>query len=186
MKQEAEDVRDAEVDDLEPSESNESAPADETPEQRIARLEAELEEANGNWKRAQADYQNLRRRSAIDYERGLQQNLQPLFEELLLVQDYLEMALSCQATTDEAKTLAQGVEMTKQKLLQTLENAEVHAVETDGPFDPAIHEAVGTKVVEGAEPGTIVEVVRRGYVWRKTVLRPARVVVAADPDAEAE
>ena len=46
-----------------------------------------------------------------------------------------------------------------------------------------MHEAVETRVEEGAEPGTIVEVLRRGYVWRKTVLRPARVVVAADPEA---
>jgi len=104
MKQEAEDIEGSELDELQPADTSgaPTEPRDETPEQRIARLEAELDEMTANWKRAQADYQNLRRRSATDHEHGLQRHLQPLFEELLLVQDYLEMALGSAATTDEA------------------------------------------------------------------------------------
>ena len=52
------------------------------------------------------------------------------------------------------------------------------------PFDPQHHEAVAQQPVEGAEPGTVVEVYQRGYRLRETVLRPARVVVSAGPDQE--
>jgi len=131
--------------------------------------------------RAKADYQNLRRRSQSDYELGLKRTLEPLLHELLLVLDYLELALASPTTSDDAKNLAMGVDMTHKKLLDALGASEVAPIPTDGPFDPALHEAVETRADGDAQPGTLLETVRRGYTWREVVLRPARVVVAADP-----
>ena len=160
---------------------------EETPAEHIARLEGECEELRAKWLRAQADYKNLRRRGQLDYEAGLQRALQPLFEELLLVHDFLDMALASPTTTDEARNLALGVEMTRTKLVQALEQAGVKSIPTDGLFDPALHDATEAREDPGAEPGTVVETVRRGYTWRDSVLRHARVVVAAGPeDAEPE
>jgi molecular chaperone GrpE len=163
---------------LEPIETEE-APAEEAePEQAtIADLEARL-------LRAQADYQNLRRRGQAEHEAGVRRTLQPLLEDLLLVLDYLDMALAAPATSDETRALAMGVGMTREKLVQALEREDVIPIDTDGEFDPALHEATGTAEADGVEPGAIVETVRTGYIWRSTVLRHAHVVVAAG-DAEA-
>ena len=161
-----------------------SEEAEATPEERIAALEKEVEELRGKWLRAQADYQNLRRRGQLDYETGLQRSLQPLLEELLLVLDFLDMALASPTSTEEAKNLALGVEMTRNKFVQALESAEVRPIPTDGLFDPELHEAADTRDEPDVEPGTVVETLRRGYTWRGGVLRFAKVVVAAGADDE--
>lgn len=149
------------------------------PKERVAELESECEELRTKWMRAQADYQNLKRRNAAEYEMGLKRALNPLFTDLLLVADYLDMALAMEPTSDEAKNLAMGVEMTRTKLLQSLEGAEVHPIATEGVFDPELHEATGTEEREDLPPGTILRVVRKGYTWRETVLRHAHVIVVA-------
>ena len=166
-------------------------------EERIEELEAECEDLRSQALRAQADYQNLRRRGQADYQAGLQRSLTPLLEELLLVLDYLDLALASPTTTDEARNLALGVEMTRNKFVSALEQSDVKPIATEGSFNPARHEATGTRKVEGVEPGTIVETAQRGYTWHETVLRYAKVIVAAGeeslketreepPDEEAE
>ncbi len=154
------------------------------PKERVAELEGECEELRTKWMRAQADYQNLKRRNAAEYELGLKRALNPLFTDLLLVADYLDMALAMEPTTDEAKNLAVGVEMTRTKLLQSLEGSEVHPIATEGAFDPELHEATGTEEHEDLAPGTILRVVRKGYTWRESVLRHAHVIVVAGQEEE--
>lgn len=164
-----------------------SADAPETAEEstdRLQALEAEVESLREKWLRAQADYQNLRRRGQSDYEAGLKQTLTPLLDELLLVLDFLELALASPTTTPEAKNLATGVEMTRVKLLQALESVEVYPITTEGIFDPKLHDASESRLDPGAAPGTILETKRRGYTWKELVLRPAQVVVATGGDDE--
>ena len=171
--------------DLAGDEAPKDADANEAagPDERLAALEEEVEALRDKAARAQADYQNLRRRSSSEHEAGIKRALQPLLDELLLVLDFLELALASPCTTDEAKTLAMGVEMTRTKLLQALESVEVYPIVAEGTFDPALHDATETRVVDDAEPGTVLETKRRGYTWREQVLRPAQVIVAADPKA---
>lgn len=157
-----------------------------TPEDPVRALRRENEELRERWMRAQADYKNLRRRGLEDLEKSLQRSLRPLLEELLLVLDFLELALASPTTTDESRNLATGIEMTRTKFLQALESAEVHPIPGEGRFDPALHEATGTRPAEEVEPGTILETTRRGYTWRGSVLRPAHVVVAADDEEGVE
>lgn len=151
----------------------------------VEALEAELEALREQSLRAKADYQNLKRRTQNDYEAGLKRTLQPLIDELLLVLDYLELALASPTTTDEARNLATGVEMTRVKLLQALESIEVHPIPAGGTFDPRLHDAAASRVEADAQPGTILATTRKGYTWRELVLRPAQVVVAAAPEADA-
>lgn len=181
-----EDVQDEFREDL-LDEVQDDAEAETAPEVRIAALQRRCEELDGLWKRAQADYQNLRRRAVTETDAAVRREIQPLLEELLLVLDFLEMALSSAAESEDARNLALGVEMTRTKLVQALEAAGVESIPTEGLFDPRIHEAVQTRRDENAEPGTVVETVRKGYRWHGHVLRPARVVVAAgDDDASPE
>jgi len=155
-----------------------------TAEKRIQELETEVEALREQGKRAQADYQNLRRRSRIEHEVGLKRTLEPLLHELFLVLDYLELALASPATTEETRNLATGVEMTRVKLLQALESVDVHPVPSEGIFDPLLHDAAETRTEPGAKPGTILETTRKGYTWKEQVLRPAQVVVAAAPEPD--
>lgn len=155
-------------------------------DERIAELESRCAELNERWLRSQADYQNLRKRSQADVEASVRRVVQPLFSDLLLVLDYLDLALSAPATSDDAKSLAEGVQLTRTKLLRALDATEVEEIPTEGFFDATVHEAVGSRAADGAAPGTTLETLRKGYRWRGQVLRPARVIVAVEEDSSSE
>ncbi|MFT5288036.1 MAG: molecular chaperone GrpE [Planctomycetota bacterium] len=136
--------------------------------------------------RAQADYQNQKRRTFVERDMEVRRRLQPLLTELLFVLDFLDMALQSPATNPETKNLAIGVDMTRTRFLQTLENANVTPIVTEGVFDPNLHEATEAEEVEGKPAGTILRMVRRGYEWNDVVLRHAQVVVVAGDEEPAE
>ena len=76
-------------------------------------------------------------------------------------------------------SLIAGIKHVHSDLIAALKRAEIEPYSPDGePFDPQYHEAVAQQPIEGAEPGTVVEVYQRGYRRGESVLRPARVVVA--------
>jgi molecular chaperone GrpE len=148
-------------------------------QETVEELHEKLAEAEERWQRARADYQNLKRRTQSDFEALLRRQVQPMLESLLLVVDHLEMALAIEAESPDAKSLAEGVRLTRDQLVRALEDEGVHPVAESGPFDPAVHQAVA--MVEGSEeePGQIVQTIRRGYTWNGIVLRPGQVRVAA-------
>jgi molecular chaperone GrpE len=152
----------------------------------VADLERELEEAKDRWLRASADYQNLKRRAQADFEAGLVRSLRPLLEDVLLVLDYLDLALSVEAHGEDARQLVAGVELTRSKLIAALEQSDVRPIASEGTFDPARHEAIGTEQRSDLPAGRIVNTVRRGFAWRGQVLRPARVIVSAAAPQAAE
>jgi molecular chaperone GrpE len=97
--------------------------------------------------------------------------------EVIEAVDNLERALeaSAQGTDD----LTGGVEMVLNGLRETLARNGVEAVDPKGEkFDPRLHEALSTHPGDGAEPGTVVEVMQKGYLVGEQLVRPARVVVA--------
>ena len=93
-------------------------------------------------------------------------------KELLPILDDLERALEAAEKHEEAKVI-EGVEMTK-SALAARSPRRAEEIEADGPFDPHVHEALLAQPVEGAEPGSIVQVVQKGYRLGDHVLRPAR------------
>lgn len=177
---------DAEFSDGESQLDAESAPSastePETPEQIAAKRDEYLE----LWKRAQADYKNLRRRGQADLEAGIRRSMQPLLDSLLLVLDHLDMALSAPTPTEETRNFAIGVQMTRDQLLRALQQEQVTEIETTGEFDPESHQAVEMVSDTELEPGAIVETVRKGYTWRGVVLRFAQVRVAAASETAGE
>lgn len=133
------------------------------------------------WQRANADYQNLRRRGLADMEVAARRAKESLLHDLLLVLDYLEMALATDVKSDEAKNLAVGVRMTRDQLLGVLDREGVRPVPDGGAFDPRVHQAVSTIESEDVEPGQVVATVRRGYVLGEHPLRHAHVQVSTAP-----
>ena len=164
-------------------ESGEPASPELSGETRLAELEARAQELEARWLRAQADYQNLKRRAQAELETALLRTLQPLLGELLLALDYLDLALSASLTTPEAKNLAAGVQLTRAQLARALEAADVRTIPSAETFDPGLHEAAGQRPTDEVPPGTILATVRAGYTWQGRILRPARVVLACAPGA---
>ena len=154
-------------------------------EEELSELELairERDEAKALWMRAQADYQNLRRRTQADIESAVTRAKTEVLAEAVTVLDYLDMALAAPVTTDEAKNLKIGVEMTRTQLQSLFDRLAVKPVVAEGIFDPAFHQALSTVETTEHEPGTIMEVVRGGWQMGEMVLRFAQVRVAALPE----
>lgn len=153
---------------------------------RFAELERARDEALAAQQRATADYQNLRRRMQSDIDSAVARAKKPLHQDLLLVLDYLDMALATPCTTPEGKTLLAGVQMTRAQLSTLLEREGIQPVPERGQFDAALHQAVERVETTDATPGTILGTLRRGYTAGGQILRPAQVRVAAEPAPKSE
>jgi molecular chaperone GrpE len=134
--------------------------------------------------RTQADFENFRRRMARDVAAAQERGIGKLAKELLPAIDNLDRALAAaelSAAGDQPEHhLASGVRLVHDELLAAFGRVGIEAFSPLGErFDPNHHEAMVQQPVEGAESGTVVEVYQQGYRLDGTVLRPARVVVAA-------
>ena len=183
----------------------ESVEADSTrlDDERIAALEAERDEYLDLLQRKQAEFENFRKRVARDQERLVAHAHERLVRELLPVLDDLERAakppvrdsgpregvrgsrVEVPPTGDDQPDLRSqldavldGVKLVERSLRAALEKEGLVEIETDGPFDPHVHEAVLAQPREDAESGAVVDVLQRGYRLGDKVVRPARVIVA--------
>lgn len=128
--------------------------------------------------RTQADFENYRKRAAREAALAQERGIAKLAKELLPAIDNLDRALK--AASEEQSPLAEGIKLVHTDLLSALQRVGVEPFSPEGePFDPQLHEAVAQQPIEGAESGTVAEVFQQGYRLGDTVLRPARVLVAA-------
>jgi molecular chaperone GrpE len=161
--------------------TQEEAPV-ETPEpapelDELATLQAERDQFLADLQRVAADFDNYRKRAARDQAAFVEHATERLVTELLPVLDALEGALEAVGQHEEAK-LEEGVRLVHRQLSDALGKQGVAEIETDGKFDPHVHEAVLSQPSE-AEEGSIVNVLQKGYRLGEKVVRPARVAVAA-------
>lgn len=147
------------------------------PESALAEAEAQRDEYLADLQRLAADFDNYRKRALRDQRAFASRAAERLVAKLLPVLDDLERALEAAEHHEEARVL-EGVEMTKSALAAALASEGLEEIAAEGTFDPHVHEALLAQAVEGVEPGSIVQVVQRGYRLGDAVLRPARVIVA--------
>ena len=155
--------------------------AESPPEEadELASVTRERDEYLDLAKRTQADFENYRKRAAKDMTAAGVRARIGLIREILPVVDNLERALSV-APEGDGDAFVEGVRLVYRELEGALARAGVEAIEPKGDtFDPNVHEALSVRPQEGAESGTVVDVVEKGYRTADTVVRPARVVVAA-------
>jgi molecular chaperone GrpE len=136
--------------------------------------------------RTQADFENYRKRVARDSAAAQERGIASLAKELLPALDNLDRALGeagTAGTRAEDDPLLQGVRLVRSELSAALARAGIESFSPVGEvFDPSLHEAVATEQQSsngGAQSGTVVEVFQPGYRLGASVIRPARVVVAA-------
>ena len=130
--------------------------------------------------RAQAEMENLRKRSYRDLENAYKYALEKFVRELLPVLDSLELGISVsQDDTDNIEGLREGMSLTLQKFSDTLQKFGVSVVDPVAEkFNPERHEAVTMQAVEGTDPGMVTAVMQKGYELNGRLVRPAMVVVA--------
>jgi molecular chaperone GrpE len=161
--------------------SNEENTAEElkAANEKIAVLEAKLEEESNRYLRLQADFDNSRRRARLDMETAQTYRAQSLVMDLLPNIDNLERALKIEAVDEQTQSLYTGVEMVYRGILEALKKEGVEAIEAVGnEFDPHLHQAVMQEEVEGTESNIVVEEFQKGYKLKDRVIRPAMVKVS--------
>lgn len=179
------------VEELNPKQSSPASESTETqtepaePETELETAIREREEFRNLLQRAQADNKNIRRRHLAEMEASRRRSMAPLFDNLIRVLDHLEMALASPVTQEESKTLHFGVQLTRDQFYTALKEEGISEIPTDVPFDPSRHEALGSVTESDEPPGTIISVVRKGYLWGEQVLRAAGVQVVAEPEPDA-
>jgi molecular chaperone GrpE len=138
--------------------------------ERLARLQAEFENARKRAERERAEQRDFVTASAV--------------EQFLPVVDNFELALK---STGTEKQLRSGVSLIVKQMEEILEKMQVKAVPTVGElFDPRVHEALGTVERDDIPDQHVAEEIRRGYKIREKLLRPALVRVAHNPKQVSE
>ncbi len=167
---------------VEPAENAEPAPT-ASPEQQRAEAEALAVQNWAAYLRAAAELENVRKRMSRDIEAARQFGIERFAAEMLHVADSLGLGLDAAVTADPA-TLAEGHKATLRQLQKAFESAGITELDPTGqPFDPQLHEAMATQASPGQPPNTVLQVVQKGYLLNGRLLRPARVIVSAAPQA---
>ncbi|WP_029687054.1 nucleotide exchange factor GrpE [Tatumella saanichensis] len=153
-------------------------------DQRIAELEAEVAQLSGGVReaqvRAQAEIENIRRRTELDIEKAHKFALEKFSNELLPVIDNLERALQvADKSNPELASMIEGIELTLKSLLGAVRKFGVEVVgETHVPFNPELHQAMSMMESDDVAPNHVLMVMQNGYTLNGRLLRPAMVAVS--------
>jgi molecular chaperone GrpE len=157
------------------TEQNLLPPANLTAE--IEKLQEELIDERDRNLRSLADFKNYRRRIERDGNKIAEESKKGMMLPLLDIIDDIEKAL--ESENDAKLPYVEGLRIIHKKFLALLETYGVIPFECVGmPFDHNLHEAVAMATHEGGEPTTVVDVLRRGYLWNNELLRVAQVRVS--------
>lgn len=153
-------------------------------DERIAELEAELAKLSNGVRdaqlRAQAEIENIRRRTELDVEKAHKFALEKFSNELLPVIDSLERALQvADKSNSELASMIEGIELTLKSLLDAVRKFGVEVVgETHVPFNPDVHQAMSMVESDEVAPNHVLMVMQNGYTLNGRLLRPAMVAVS--------
>jgi molecular chaperone GrpE len=152
-----------------------SAAGDDTPEERAR--QDELDQCRDLLLRKAAEFDNYRKRT--ERREQADRSVSDVLLELLPILDDFERALAADVGREGADPYRLGVALIHRQLLDLLKRRGVCPIDAVGTeFDPHLHQAVTTEVVEGARDGEVLEELRRGYMIGDRLLRPAMVKVA--------
>jgi len=140
-------------------------------------LQADRDQLFDRLQRLAAEFDNFRKRNAREQAAFAERANERLVKELIPVLDDLGRALEAASEHEEGK-VEDGVRLVHRALADLLAKQGLTEIETEGKFDPHVHEALLSQPSEAEEEGSVIEVVQKGYKLGDKVLRPARVVIA--------
>jgi molecular chaperone GrpE len=164
-----------------------AAPAEATGdlEAKLTQLDGELRRANNEVLRAQAEFENFRKRMRREMEEETRYAALPLVSELLPVIDNLERAIQAASQTEGASGLVDGVKLVIMQFDQALAKNGCVKIEALGKeFDPHLHMAVMQEPSNEYPAGTISRELQSGYKMHDRVVRPSQVFVSSGPAAQ--
>src|SRR5580704_9362486 len=145
----------------------------------LQKLKAERDTLLDRLARAQAEFENARRRAGKEQQEFRDYAVADAIKSLLPVVDSLERALQVKS---DAAELRNGVDLLYKQLQSTLAKLAVHPIVSKGePFDPRLHEAIEMVETGDVPDHQVIEELQRGYKFKDRLLRPAMVKVAKNP-----
>lgn len=139
------------------------------------------QQAHENWEkavRAQAELDNVCRRSEREIANAHRYGVEKLITSLLPVIDSLEQALQLAVKVEDA-SMQEGLELTLKLFSDVLKKFEVQQIDPNGAlFDPQLHEAMSMQDAPNVAPNTVIAVFQKGCKLSDRIIRPARVVVS--------
>jgi len=158
--------------------TQEGAAQQDNAAQEIAQLRGEKDQLLDRLARLQAEFDNARKREAKERADAREYTIGNTIEPFLGVMDNFQLALKAQGSADQLRT---GVELILKQMEEALKGLQVQPVETVGmQFDPRIHEALGSVETTEHPDHQVLEEIRRGYKIREKLLRPALVRIASN------
>jgi molecular chaperone GrpE len=166
--------------------SEEEASALENTETKLRSARKEIEELKDRHLRKLAEFENHKKRSERERQEYFKIALAGFAHDFLPILDNFERALAHARPQDLESDFGQGVAIIRKQLGELWKRYGLTPIDTTGPFDPNLHEAVATERTDAVPPNTIVEELQKGYFLNDRLIRPAFVKVAVRPgDAEA-
>ncbi len=163
------------TDSLDETEVEDSATAQDP----LATLQADMEKFRDLAMRTQADFENYRKRAAREKEDALRFANASLLQSLLPVIDSFDLGLAAAREENTESAVFQGMSMVRKQLEDFLADSGVKVIEASGQvFDSNLHEAVGQEASEDVPEGHVIRQLRKGYMFRDRLLRPATVFIS--------
>ena len=147
--------------------------------ERLRDAEKKSQENYDLYMRTYAEMENIKKRGMKEREDLARYANESLVKEILPVIDNLQKALSHAQNDENPSGLVEGVELTLDSLMKTLEKAGLKEVEAEGkPFDPNLHEAISKQIDDKVAPGHVITELQKGYVLNGRLIRPTTVVIS--------
>lgn len=154
--------------------SNDSNDSSDDEEENPSEFQTQINEWKDKYLRAHADFENVKKRLEREKNQALEYAYEKIAKDLLPIVDTLERA---KEAAKEHSAILEGINLTQENLLKTLQKHGIEEISTSGEFDPNLHECI--MQVQNAElnDGDIAQVLQKGYTYKERTLRPAMVAL---------
>ncbi len=148
----------------------------------IQELQQQVEKWKNDYLYLRAEFETYKRNAIKERAEITKYGSERLIADILTVADNFDRALATKLTPETIEVYSQGVKMTASELKSTLSRFGVNEIKCEGlPFDPSLHEALGTEESSTVAEGYILKVFRTAYKFHDRLIRPAQVIVARAP-----
>jgi molecular chaperone GrpE len=151
-------------------------------EEKLKSAQQNLEDLKDRHLRKLAEFENMRKRAEREKNEYFRHALANFLLDLFPISDSFDRALAHASPEALQSDFGQGITMIHRQFDELWKKYGVAQVDTSGPFDPNVHEAVATEPSDEVPKDTILEVLRKGYFLNDKLLRPALVKVAASKE----
>jgi len=163
-----------------PIENRDGAGTEADGDDPTATLQADLDRFRDMALRAQADFDNFKKRTAREKEEAIKYANSSLLERLIAIVDNFELGLSAARAEGEKSPIFSGMSMVLKQLTDFLADNGLLPIDAEGQaFDPNLHEAIANEPSADVPEGNVIRQTRRGYRMKDRLLRPSSVVVSS-------